>query len=64
MVHVLELVMPPALIVLAWLICGLLLSAVVVAALVLSSRISQREGVEQPMDDTEAETLQRFPRSR
>lgn len=56
--------MSPTLIVLAYSACGILASVLVVAALMLSSRISQHEGTEQPMDTAEAEHLQRFPRSR
>ena len=56
---------PPTLIVFLWLSCGLVAAVLVVAALMLSSRISQEEGVEQPIGDPlDTEHLQRFPHGR
>ena len=64
MVFVLEAV-SPALAVILFLSCAVVASVLVVAALMLSSQVSQEEGVEErplpPEPDTE---LKRFPHSR
>jgi hypothetical protein len=59
--------MPPTLILLLlWLSCGMVAAVLVVAALMLSSQISQEEGVEErPLPGVpDTEQLTRFPRSR
>ena len=56
--------MPHSLIIIAWIIGCLAASVLVMAALTISSRISDREGVEQPLDTADTEQSQRFPRCR
>lgn len=56
--------MSPTLIALVFLALGLLASVFVVAALALSSQISEEAEEEQLVDTADAEQLTRFPRTR